>query len=157
MHPAVCGTCASSFVSTSLKHFASTRASQAAGHSSSQQPLQNACAPTTMLYRRLWAARGPAACTTALCKLEIEVKYTKLVTAVTHHQLGRCKRLHRDVPWYVRLARTSAPCQRMGAFMAMAVTYREPKQVQLLCHSPRARKWHCMICHSLLKGHTQLT
>jgi hypothetical protein len=45
----------------------------------------------------------------------------------------------------------------MGAFMDMAVTYKEPKQVQHVCHSPGARKWHCMICRSLLKGHTQLT
>jgi hypothetical protein len=33
-----------------------------------------------------------------LCaKVETQVKYTKLETAVTHHQLGRCKRLYRGV------------------------------------------------------------
>jgi hypothetical protein len=41
--------------------------------------------------------------------------------------------------------------------MAMAVTYMDPKSLQLLCHSPMARKWHCMICRSLLQDHTQLT
>jgi hypothetical protein len=43
---------ASTIAVTTLMQLPSTCDSQAAGHSTSQQPQQNACAPTIMLYRQ---------------------------------------------------------------------------------------------------------
>jgi hypothetical protein len=52
MCPAVCDTPASSFTTITLLQCVCTRASQAAGHSPSQQSQQNPITPTIMPYRR---------------------------------------------------------------------------------------------------------